>query len=84
MFASAAREGTPVPVGTGHEPATLTIAGEEFVVAPDSLGETQDGAAVRLWLLQPLTETVIALTRPLVRDFLFYGLLAVVLAGPAR
>ncbi len=64
-----------------HEPATLTIAGEEFVVAPDSLGETQDGAAVRLWLLQPLTETVTALTRPLVRDFLFYGLLAVVFAG---
>ena len=63
------------------EPATLPIAGNEFVVAPLSLGETQDGAMVRLWLLQPLTETVRALTRPLVLDFLLYGLVAVAFAG---
>ncbi len=63
------------------EPATLPIAGNEFVVAPLSLGETQDGATVRLWLLQPLTETVRALTRPLVLDFLLYGLVAVAFAG---
>jgi signal transduction histidine kinase/ActR/RegA family two-component response regulator len=62
-------------------PATVLIAKEEFVVAPVLLGETQDGAPVRMWLLQPLTETVRALTRPLVRDFLMYGVLAVLLAG---
>ena len=64
-----------------NEPTTLVIAGEEFVVAPVPLGETQDGAPVRMWLLQPLTRTVRALTRPLVQDFLVYGLAAVLFAA---
>jgi signal transduction histidine kinase len=63
------------------EPATMEIAGQEFVVAPLPLGETQKGLPVRLWLLQPLTQTVRALTRPLIQKILIYGLLAVVLAG---
>ncbi len=64
-----------------NEPTTLVIAGEEYVVAPVPLGETQDGAPVRMWLLQPLTRTVRALTRPLVQDFLAYGLAAVLFAA---
>jgi signal transduction histidine kinase/CheY-like chemotaxis protein len=63
------------------EPVMLSIASEEFVVAPVRLGETQDGAPVRMWLVQPLTQAVRALTLPLVRGFLVYGVLAVLLAG---
>jgi signal transduction histidine kinase/ActR/RegA family two-component response regulator len=62
-------------------PATISIADQEFVVAPLPLGTTQDGAQVRLWLLQPLTQTVRALTRPLLKDFLVYGLMAVLCAA---
>jgi signal transduction histidine kinase/ActR/RegA family two-component response regulator len=62
-------------------PTTLAIANEEFVVAPVLLGETQDGAPVRMWLLQPLTQTVRALTRPLIQNFLLYGLAAVLFAA---
>ena len=60
---------------------TLRLGGEEYVAAPVWLGETQDHAAVRLWILQPLTRTVAALTRPLRRVFLIYGVLAVLVAG---
>ncbi|MEP6494844.1 MAG: ATP-binding protein [bacterium] len=60
---------------------TIRLAGEEYVAAPVWLGETQEHEAVRLWILQPLTRTVAALTRPLRRVFLLYGALAVLVAG---
>jgi signal transduction histidine kinase len=60
---------------------TLHLPDEEYVAAPISLGETQEHEPVRLWILQPLTRTVAALTRPLRRVFLLYGVLAVVIAG---
>jgi signal transduction histidine kinase len=59
---------------------TLRADDIEFVVARMPLGETQQGAPVALWLLQPIDETVSALTAPLLRQFVIYGLLAVILA----
>jgi signal transduction histidine kinase/CheY-like chemotaxis protein len=61
--------------------ATVRLGDEEFVVAPLSLGETQDHQQVRLWMLQPLTRRVAALTAPLRRDFLLYGVLAILVAA---
>ena len=61
--------------------ASLRLANEDFVVAPLSLGETQDHEAVHLWMLQPLTRRVASLTRPLRRLFLLYGTLAVIVAA---
>ncbi|HEY4219403.1 MAG TPA: ATP-binding protein [Gemmatimonadaceae bacterium] len=61
--------------------ATVRLGNEEFVVAPVSLGETQDREQVRLWLLQPLTRRVAALTAPLRRDFVLYGVLAILVAA---
>ena len=60
---------------------TLHLGDEEYVAVPISLGETQEHEPVRLWILQPLTRTVAALTRPLGRVFLLYGALAVLIAG---
>src|SRR5512146_1714834 len=62
-------------------PATLRIGSEDYVVAPVSLGETQNGEAVRLWMLQPLTRRVAALTKPLRVAFLLYGTFAVLVAA---
>jgi signal transduction histidine kinase/CheY-like chemotaxis protein len=81
MNDSAARALVASVPPSDSQPATLTIAREEFVVAPVPLGDTPDGQPVRMWLLQPLTQTVRALTRPLVQDFLMYGSLAVLFAG---
>jgi len=61
--------------------ATLAVGGEEYVVAALGLGDLPTGAPVRLWLLAPLTRAVTQLTRPLVYDFLFYGTLAIIVAG---
>jgi signal transduction histidine kinase/ActR/RegA family two-component response regulator len=60
---------------------TIRVGSQEFVVAPMKLGETQDRAMVHLWMLQPLTRRVAALTTPLRRDFLLYGALAVLVAA---
>ena len=62
-------------------PATLRVGSEDYVVAPVSLGETQNGESVRLWMLQPLTRRVAALTRPLRIAFLLYGTFAVLVAA---
>ena len=61
--------------------ASVRLGKEDFVVAPLSLGETQDHELVHLWMLQPLTRRVAALTRPLRRLFLLYGALAVIVAA---
>ena len=61
--------------------ASVRLGNEDFVVAPLSLGETQDHEPVHLWMLQPLTRRVAALTRPLRRLFLLYGALAVIVAA---
>jgi signal transduction histidine kinase/ActR/RegA family two-component response regulator len=60
---------------------TAILGGQELVVAPMSLGHTQDGAAVDLWLMQPLSPAVRDLTNPLAAYFLGFGALAVLLAG---
>ena len=60
---------------------TLRIGADEFVVALMPLGETQQAEPVALWLLQPIDETIRALTAPLLRQFVIYGLLAVILAA---
>jgi signal transduction histidine kinase/DNA-binding response OmpR family regulator len=61
--------------------ATVRLGNEEFVVAPVPLGETQDRQQVRLWMLQPLSRRVAALTAPLRREFLLYGILAILVAA---
>ena len=72
LLASRARDSTPV---------TMRIGREDYVVAPVALGQTQSGEAVRLWMLQPLTRRVAALTRPLRVAFLLYGVIAVIVAA---
>ncbi|HEX3868710.1 MAG TPA: ATP-binding protein, partial [Gemmatimonadaceae bacterium] len=62
-------------------PSTARIGGEDYIVAPVPLGETQDHDAVRLWMLQPLSERVAAITTPLARQFAVYGVLAVLVAA---
>jgi signal transduction histidine kinase/ActR/RegA family two-component response regulator len=59
----------------------VKVGHSELVIAPLSLGETQMGEHVALWLLQPIDATVASLTGPLFRDFLLYGALAVILAA---
>jgi signal transduction histidine kinase/ActR/RegA family two-component response regulator len=61
--------------------STVEAEGEEFVVAPMVLGDTQDGDAVRFWIVQPLSREIAQLMHPLERQFLLFGLVAVLLAG---
>ena len=65
----------------GGASATIQIADSDYVVAPMTLGETQDRVAVRLWMLQPLSRRVAALVRPLRADFVLYGVIAVLVAA---
>ena len=60
---------------------TLRLGGDDYVLAPVALGETQDRAPVRLWMAQSLTRRVSALTRPLREKFLIYGFVAVLIAA---
>ncbi|MDB4876967.1 MAG: periplasmic sensor hybrid histidine kinase [Gemmatimonadetes bacterium] len=69
------------PHAADSSAATVRLGDAEYVVAAVPIGETQDHQAVRLWMLQPLTRRVAALTAPLRRDFLLYGGLAVLIAG---
>ncbi len=62
-------------------PGTARIGDEDFIVAAVPLGETQDHEPVRLWILQPLTRRVAALTQPLAKQFFLYGALAVLVAA---
>src|SRR5205085_7352902 len=59
----------------------VRLGREDYVVAPLSLGETQDHEPVYLWMLQPLTRRVAGLTGPLRRLFLVYGAVAVLVAA---
>lgn len=59
----------------------LMLSGEDYVVGIVPLGRTQRGTALRVTLLQPLTPAVSALTTALRRDFIIYGVLAVIFAG---
>ena len=51
----------------------------DVVSAPVSLGRNREGKPVTLWLLQPVGAG--ALTRPILLQFLLYGLAAVILSG---
>jgi signal transduction histidine kinase/ActR/RegA family two-component response regulator len=59
---------------------TVRIAGEDFVAASVSFGETENREPVRLWLLQPLSRRVAELTAPIRQQFIIFGSLAVVVA----
>jgi signal transduction histidine kinase/CheY-like chemotaxis protein len=66
---------------SGATQPTVRFHGQQLVVAPLSLGENREGAPVTLWLLQPRSQLSAAVTRPLVLQFVLYGLLAVLLSG---
>jgi signal transduction histidine kinase len=53
----------------------------DVMAAPLSLGRNRSGDAVTLWLLQPVGAVSGALTRPILVQFILYGLAAVVLSG---
>ncbi|MEP6619344.1 MAG: ATP-binding protein [bacterium] len=59
----------------------LSLGNDEYVAGVVHLGRTQLGTDLRVLLLQPLTPAVAALTSALRRDFIVYGVLAVVFAG---
>jgi signal transduction histidine kinase/ActR/RegA family two-component response regulator len=61
--------------------ASLRLGAEDYVVMPLSLGETQDREPVHLWILQPLSRRVEAVTDPLRRLFVVYGAIAVIIAA---
>jgi signal transduction histidine kinase len=67
--------------GADTAAATVRIKGDDYVVAPVLLGETQTGAPVRLWMLHPLTARVTALLEPLRVRFFVYGAFAVLVAA---
>jgi signal transduction histidine kinase len=69
-----------VAMRDGATRTTLRVGRVEYVAAPLPLGDTQQGEPAALWLMQPIDETVRALTSPLLRQFVIYGLLAVALA----
>ena len=60
---------------------SVRVRNDEYIVASLSLGEAELGADVALWLLQPLDRTVQALSDPLRRDFVLYGVTAIILAA---
>ena len=59
---------------------TIHLEGQDVAVARLSLGENREGAPVTLWLLQS-SQPSGKLTRPLVLQFVLYGLIAVLLSG---
>jgi signal transduction histidine kinase/ActR/RegA family two-component response regulator len=87
VSSSAGIPGTPAVVAQlqrhAGDPAAATVrlGDDEYVVAPVSLGDTQDHQPVRLWMLEPLTRRVEALTAPLRAQFLSYGAVAVLVAA---
>jgi signal transduction histidine kinase/CheY-like chemotaxis protein len=66
---------------TGDTAATVTLGGEEVMVAGLSLGLTQDGVPVRLWLVQPYESVVNAIITPLLLVFALAGVAVVIVAG---
>ena len=62
-------------------PHPVQIGDVEYEVAALPVGTTQQGAPVRLTLLQAVTPTLQRATRALLVEFLLCGLIAVVLAG---
>ena len=67
--------------GTDTAAVTVRVEGDDYVVAPVLLGETQSREPVRLWMLHPLTSRVTALLRPLRTKFFIYGAFAVFVAA---
>ena len=60
---------------------TVALSGDEYLSAVVPVGKTQLGNPLRITLLQPLGPAVRGLRQALLRDFVIYGLLAVILAG---
>ena len=65
----------------GDSARTLRLAGEDWVAAPLTLGVAQAGEPVTLWMLQSVERSVRNITGTFARDFLLFGLVALVLAG---
>jgi signal transduction histidine kinase len=57
------------------------IGNAEYVTAAIPIGTTQRGTPLKVTLLQPLAPVVQPITAALLRDFLLYGLLGVLLAA---
>ena len=66
---------------SGRDPVTTRLDGEDFVIARLALGVNEASEPVALYLLQSLTSAVSRLNGALLRDYLVYGTLAVLLAG---
>ena len=60
---------------------TVRLGGDEFVVAPLNLGVNEAGQPVALYLLRSLPHEMAQLNAALLRNFLLYGVLTVVLVG---
>ena len=59
----------------------LRLGEDEYLAAVIPIGSTQRGTPLKITLLQPLSPTVRPITSALLRDFLLYGLLGVLLAA---
>lgn len=64
-----------------REAASTHIGDIEYMMAALPVGSGDDGLDVELHLLHPVTPSIRAATRALLADFLFWGLLAVAIAG---
>jgi len=85
-------EGTPWPVGVAAAPGqaggvtpddarVVSIAGDEYVTAPLTLGLDEDGRPVTLHLLHSLTLALDEASRSLLKTLVAYGSLVVMIAG---
>ena len=70
-----------VVLATGDSRPVARPGNDEVAAAPLPLGRNRSGQAVTLWLLQPVGAVSGALTRPIVLQFILYGLAAVILSG---
>jgi signal transduction histidine kinase/ActR/RegA family two-component response regulator len=70
-----------VAAAAGRSDSVLTLGREGYLAAVIPLGQTQRGTPLTITLLQPLSPSVNALTAALGRQFLLYGLFAVLLAA---
>ena len=74
-------EGSSGARGAGHNPATLSLGGGEYVTASLFLGRDETGRPVHLHLLHSLTHRLSQVNRSMFVIFVTYGAAAIVLAG---
>ncbi len=76
-----AAEADFVNVHHGMPGKALRLDGEDYLTAAIPLGQTQRGTPLAITLLQPLSPAIRPMTTALLRDFIIYGLLAIVVAA---